>query len=194
MVRDWRSEVTTNLRIVFPKVNFCNQIFGAKAKFHIIVTIKVTAVNKSSSKSSSKFLRIVLYYRWKKCNTRYTCCKHGLPEHSSIGSWYQFSSQINALFQIYTLLIIFSCINTSIWSSNSNFALNYYVFSIVKQKTNHEWTALFEQALVHVSTAYANCDKKEIGETVYPPPADPHKLMECVDWMDEDLLNSITDK
>jgi len=49
-------------------------------------------------------------------------------------------------------------------------------------------------ALVHVSTAYANCDKDEIGEMVYPPPTDPHKLMDCVDWMDEDLLNSITSK
>lgn len=29
---------------------------------------------------------------------------------------------------------------------------------------------------------------------IYPPPADPHKLMECVDWMDEDLLKSITKK
>ena len=29
---------------------------------------------------------------------------------------------------------------------------------------------------------------------IYPPPADPHKLMDCVDWMDEDLLNSITEK
>jgi len=50
------------------------------------------------------------------------------------------------------------------------------------------------EALVHVSTAYANCDKEEIGEMIYPPPADPHKLMDCVDWMDEDLLNSITEK
>jgi fatty acyl-CoA reductase len=50
------------------------------------------------------------------------------------------------------------------------------------------------QALVHVSTAYANCDKDEIAEMIYPPPADPHKLMECVDWMDEELLKGITKK
>ncbi|XP_057366398.1 putative fatty acyl-CoA reductase CG5065 [Daphnia carinata] len=50
------------------------------------------------------------------------------------------------------------------------------------------------EALVHVSTAYANCDKDEIAEMIYPPPADPHKLMECVDWMDEELLKGITKK
>lgn len=50
------------------------------------------------------------------------------------------------------------------------------------------------KALVHVSTAYANCDKEEIAEMIYPPPADPHRLMECVDWMDEELLKSITKK
>ena len=45
-----------------------------------------------------------------------------------------------------------------------------------------------------MSTAYANCDKEEIAEIIYPPPADPKKLMECVDWMDEDLLKNITQK
>lgn len=28
------------------------------------------------------------------------------------------------------------------------------------------------QALVHVSTAYSNCDRREVREEVYPPPAD----------------------
>ncbi len=45
-----------------------------------------------------------------------------------------------------------------------------------------------------MSTAYANCDKNEVAEMIYPPPADPRKVMECVDWMDEDLLKSITSK
>ena len=53
---------------------------------------------------------------------------------------------------------------------------------------------ILSKALVHVSTAYANCDKEEIAEMIYPPPADPHRLMECVDWMDEELLKSITKK
>lgn len=50
------------------------------------------------------------------------------------------------------------------------------------------------EALVHVSTAYANCDREEVAETIYPPPANPHKVMDCVDWMDEELLESITPK
>ncbi|EJW70823.1 hypothetical protein WUBG_18270, partial [Wuchereria bancrofti] len=39
--------------------------------------------------------------------------------------------------------------------------------------------------LVHVSTAYANCDKSEILEIVYPPPVPPNKLFEAIDWMDD---------
>nr|CAD7197092.1 unnamed protein product [Timema douglasi] len=50
------------------------------------------------------------------------------------------------------------------------------------------------EALVHVSTAYCNCNRQEIGELVYPPPADPDKIIQCVEWMDEELLNTITPK
>ncbi|XP_047097438.1 putative fatty acyl-CoA reductase CG5065 isoform X1 [Schistocerca piceifrons] len=50
------------------------------------------------------------------------------------------------------------------------------------------------EALVHVSTAYCNCDRSEVSEMVYPPPADPEKIVECVEWMDEDLLDAITPK
>ncbi|ODM95040.1 hypothetical protein Ocin01_11637 [Orchesella cincta] len=44
-------------------------------------------------------------------------------------------------------------------------------------------------ALVHVSTAYANCEREEIDEIVYPPPADPNKLIQCMEWMDDDVAN-----
>jgi alcohol-forming fatty acyl-CoA reductase len=50
------------------------------------------------------------------------------------------------------------------------------------------------EALVHVSTAYCNCDRDEVAEEVYPPPADPEKIIQCVEWMDEDLVNAITPK
>nr|CAD7396895.1 unnamed protein product [Timema poppensis] len=53
---------------------------------------------------------------------------------------------------------------------------------------------VWNQALVHVSTAYCNCNRQEIGELVYPPPADPDKIIQCVEWMDEELLNTITPK
>ena len=71
------------------------------------------------------------------------------------------------------------------------------IFFFLKKKlsvTEISFVGDFRKALIHVSTAYANCDKEEIAEMIYPPPADPQKLMECVDWMDEELLKSITKK
>ncbi|XP_066999397.2 putative fatty acyl-CoA reductase CG5065 isoform X2 [Anabrus simplex] len=50
------------------------------------------------------------------------------------------------------------------------------------------------EALIHVSTAYCNCDRTDIHEQVYPSPSDPDKLLQCVDWMDEELLDTITPK
>jgi len=29
---------------------------------------------------------------------------------------------------------------------------------------------------------------------VYPPPADPEKIMHCVEWLEDDLLEAITPK
>ncbi|XP_033646092.1 fatty acyl-CoA reductase 1-like isoform X1 [Asterias rubens] len=50
------------------------------------------------------------------------------------------------------------------------------------------------EVLVHVSTAYANCDRKHIEEVVYPPPMDPYKLMNTTEWMSEEMITSITTK
>ncbi|KAK3907438.1 Putative fatty acyl-CoA reductase [Frankliniella fusca] len=50
------------------------------------------------------------------------------------------------------------------------------------------------EAFVHVSTAYCNCDRSEVREMVYPPPTDPDKLVQCVDWMDADLADHMTAK
>ncbi|XP_065574521.1 putative fatty acyl-CoA reductase CG5065 isoform X2 [Artemia franciscana] len=47
-------------------------------------------------------------------------------------------------------------------------------------------------ALVHVSTAYCNCDKSEVHESFYAPPCDPNKLMEMIDFLDEDVILAIT--
>ncbi|XP_076039102.1 putative fatty acyl-CoA reductase CG5065 isoform X2 [Oratosquilla oratoria] len=49
-------------------------------------------------------------------------------------------------------------------------------------------------ALVHVSTAYCNCDRGEVQEMVYPPPMDPYKLIDLVDWMDDETFNHLTPK
>jgi len=50
------------------------------------------------------------------------------------------------------------------------------------------------EALVHVSTAYCNCDQVEVAEEVYPQPADPYKLMEMLDLLDDEHFNLLTKK
>lgn len=50
------------------------------------------------------------------------------------------------------------------------------------------------QALIHVSTAYCNCDRKEVQEMVYPPPYDPQHVIECVEWMDAEMIEAVTPK
>lgn len=50
------------------------------------------------------------------------------------------------------------------------------------------------EVFVHVSTAYANCDRTHIDEIVYPAPVDPYTLMDSTDWMSEDMISLITPK
>lgn len=33
-----------------------------------------------------------------------------------------------------------------------------------------------------------------LGEKPYPPPADPHKIIKCVEWMDDDVVEAMTEK
>jgi fatty acyl-CoA reductase len=40
---------------------------------------------------------------------------------------------------------------------------------------------LFPQVFVHVSTAYANCDKPFIEEMVYNPSVEPQKLIDAME-------------
>ncbi|CAG0913699.1 unnamed protein product [Notodromas monacha] len=47
-------------------------------------------------------------------------------------------------------------------------------------------------ALVHVSTAYCNCDREEISEIVYPPPHDPEQIIGAMTWMDDEMVQEIT--
>lgn len=47
-------------------------------------------------------------------------------------------------------------------------------------------------ALVHVSTAYANCDREEIDEHIYPiDNMNPEKLIELASWLDQDTLQEL---
>ncbi|XP_054720630.1 putative fatty acyl-CoA reductase CG5065 [Uloborus diversus] len=49
-------------------------------------------------------------------------------------------------------------------------------------------------AFVHVSTAYSYCNRSDIDEVVYPEKIAPQKVIELAQWMDDDLLESITPK
>lgn len=46
----------------------------------------------------------------------------------------------------------------------------------------------------HVSTAYCHLKEKVLYEKAYPPPADPHMIIKLVEWMDERVIDSITEK
>ncbi|KAM3609502.1 uncharacterized protein V6R79_015928 [Siganus canaliculatus] len=50
------------------------------------------------------------------------------------------------------------------------------------------------QVFIHVSTAYANCDRELIEEVIYPPPIDYRRLLDCLDWMDDELVSTLTPK
>ncbi|XP_072047460.1 fatty acyl-CoA reductase 1-like [Amphiura filiformis] len=50
------------------------------------------------------------------------------------------------------------------------------------------------EVFVHVSTAYAHCDRTHIDEIVYPPPVDPYKLMNSTEWMSDEMITMLTPK
>jgi fatty acyl-CoA reductase len=47
-------------------------------------------------------------------------------------------------------------------------------------------------AFVHASTAYANCDRSHVTESVYPPPAPWRRLIEGIEWLNDDMFDKIT--
>ncbi|CAL7951772.1 unnamed protein product [Xylocopa violacea] len=46
----------------------------------------------------------------------------------------------------------------------------------------------------HISTAYCHLNEKILEEKPYPPPTDPHKIIKCVEWMDDNVVEAMTDK
>ncbi|PSN40547.1 hypothetical protein C0J52_10393 [Blattella germanica] len=48
------------------------------------------------------------------------------------------------------------------------------------------------KAFIHVSTAYANCPNKHIGEQFYPTPLSCDEIVQLVDSLQEDMLSKIT--
>lgn len=48
------------------------------------------------------------------------------------------------------------------------------------------------EALVHVSTAYCNCDRAVVREIIYPPPMPPDQVSSLVEALDEAIVDTIT--
>lgn len=48
------------------------------------------------------------------------------------------------------------------------------------------------QSIVHVSTAYANCNRNSVAEMIYPPPIQPSKLLDASEWMDDSVFDVLT--
>ncbi|XP_032525647.2 putative fatty acyl-CoA reductase CG5065 [Danaus plexippus] len=48
------------------------------------------------------------------------------------------------------------------------------------------------EALVHVSTAYCNCERERVEETVYSPPAQPEHVVTLVQTLNDELVDRIT--
>lgn len=47
-------------------------------------------------------------------------------------------------------------------------------------------------AFIHISTAYANCNRRHIDEVIYPPPVEPGKLIHSLEWMDDAIVHDLT--
>lgn len=47
-------------------------------------------------------------------------------------------------------------------------------------------------SFVHVSTAYANCNRSSIAEEIYPPSIDPENIIEFTNWLSDDMAVKLT--
>lgn len=45
-----------------------------------------------------------------------------------------------------------------------------------------------------MSTAYANCNRSDVAEMIYPPPIQPSKLLDASEWMDDQVFDVLTNK
>nr|XP_032525808.1 putative fatty acyl-CoA reductase CG5065 [Danaus plexippus plexippus] len=45
---------------------------------------------------------------------------------------------------------------------------------------------------IHISTAYCHLHEKLLEEKPYPPPANPHKIIEAMEWMTDEAVATIT--
>jgi fatty acyl-CoA reductase len=50
------------------------------------------------------------------------------------------------------------------------------------------------QAFLHVSTSYCHLNERVLYEKLYPSPADPHKIIKCIEWLEDEVVEAMTKK
>ncbi|XP_062856189.1 fatty acyl-CoA reductase 1 isoform X1 [Trichomycterus rosablanca] len=89
--------------------------------------------------------------------------------------------------------IVFHCAATIRFNEPLKDAMQLNVLATQKMlKLAHRMKNL--EVFIHVSTAYANCDRELIEEVVYQPPVDYRRLIDTLEWMDDELVSLITPK
>ncbi|CAK9304090.1 unnamed protein product [Gordionus sp. m RMFG-2023] len=87
--------------------------------------------------------------------------------------------------------IVFNAAATIRFNEELKCAIRFNVISVLNLinicKTIKNLTSL-----VHVSTAYSNCHLKFIDEKIYPLSTHPSKILDLLDWFDDDILMKIT--
>ncbi|XP_020291375.1 putative fatty acyl-CoA reductase CG5065 [Pseudomyrmex gracilis] len=48
------------------------------------------------------------------------------------------------------------------------------------------------EALIHVSTAYCNCDRTDVAEEIYPVDKEPEQVIALTQWMDDKMVEELT--
>ncbi|XP_054632100.1 fatty acyl-CoA reductase 1 isoform X2 [Dunckerocampus dactyliophorus] len=92
-----------------------------------------------------------------------------------------------------TIHVVFHCAATIRFNEPLKDAMQLNVLATRKMLAlAHKMKHL--EIFIHVSTAYANCDRELIEEVVYPPPVDYVKLIDALDWMDDELVSALTPK
>lgn len=89
--------------------------------------------------------------------------------------------------------VVFHCAATIRFNEPLKHAMQLNVLATQKMLSlAHRMKQL--QIFLHVSTAYANCDRQLIEEVIYPPAVDYQRLSDALSWMDDDLVSVLTPK
>ncbi|XP_016367001.1 fatty acyl-CoA reductase 1 isoform X1 [Sinocyclocheilus rhinocerous] len=89
--------------------------------------------------------------------------------------------------------IVFHCAATIRFNEPLKDAMQLNVLATQKM-LNLAHRMKYLDVFIHVSTAYAHCDRELIEEVVYPPPVDYRKLIDTLEWMDDKLVSLMTPK